>query len=285
MKIKKAFIFVFLLTFLAGCLLIAAATKIEVVARPAAPALNSPKMPVPSVTPETEKPLGEENIDWQGKDAAKFKIKLLETGEGFHGDQVNAESGEIWLGLFKDQEKYFLRNTALKISRVHDPIVDEQENIETGKSVSTDSKAEAIFLLKNAKTLRQGEIETVFLANDEDESSYLKNNTQKTFDFNGETYVLSVENKLSSDEFLGKGSKLTLMRSGEKQVLNYLKDECSDCFWRLHWIGDLDRDGKLDFYFDLSGHYNVSDKRLFLSSPAAKGKLVKYVANFWTNGC
>jgi hypothetical protein len=184
----------------------------------------------------------------------------------------------------------FLRTTTnifseIQITRVHDVIVDENENIKTGKSVSTSFKKQAVFLLKNAKMLPEGRVNTLFFADDIDETTELKNGSRKNFDFNGETYNLRVENNLSSEEFLGKGSKLILSHKGKEQILNYLKDGCNDCYWNLYWVGDLDQDGKLDFYFDLSWHYNVSDRKLFLSSQAEDGKIVKYVANFWTNGC
>ncbi len=285
MKITKTFIGVFLLTFLIGYFLIPSTSENKVITPLAAAPTNFLKTSTPEILPKIERQLTEEKIDWREEDSVKLKIKLLETGEGFHGDQVNAKSGEIWLGLFKDKERYFLRDTKLKISRVHDIVVDEEENIKTGKSVFTDDKARAVFLLKNAKISRQGEIKTVFFADETNELTELKNGSRKEFEFNGEKYILSVENKIQSDEFLGKGSKLLLSHNGKEQVLNYLKDGCNDCYWNVYWVGDLDRDGKLDFYFDLSGYYNITDKKLFLSSQAEKGKLVKYVANFLTNGC
>ena len=289
MKITRTFIGVFLLTFFIGYFLIPYSTRDKIIT-PLAHATETPaKISTPSATPKIEQQLNEEEkIDWQEEDSAKLKIKLLETGEGFHGDQVKAKSGEIWLGLFKDNERYFIRNTKLKIFRVHDSIVDKKENIKTGKSVFTDVKDRAVFLLKNAKTLREGEVKTLFFFDDNDDHNEiieLQNGSRREFEFNGEKYILAVENKTRSDEFLGKGSKLTLTRNGKEQILNYLKDGCDDCFWNLYWVGDLDRDGKLDFYFDLTSHYNVTDKKLFLSSQADNGKLVKYVANFWTNGC
>lgn len=241
---------------------------------------------VPPIAIKSETKIPEEIVDWQEEDVSKFKIKLLETGEGFHGDEIKAKSGEIWLGLFQKGDKYFLRSTKLKILRAHDSIVDgENEKVKSGKSVFTNNKAEAVFLLKNARMLSEGEIKTVFFAEDYDKAMEFKNGSQKNFEFNGESYNLRIENKLTSDEFLTKGSKLILSHNGKEQILSYLTEGCNDCYWKLYWMGDLDKDGKLDFYFDLSGHYNVSDKRLFLSSPAKKGKLVKNVANFSTSGC
>lgn len=287
MKITKFAIITFLTTFLISSILVifvffepttensVPTVKMEV---------NLGKLSTPPSVVKIEPQTAEEIVDWEEEDSRKFKIKLLETGEGYHGDQVKAKSGETWLGLFKENDKYYLRSTKLKITRVQDTIVDD-ENKMTGKSVFTSYKASSVFLLKNAKMLREDEIDTLFFATDIDETTELKNGTQKEFKFNDENYSLRVENRFSADEFLGKGSKLILARGETTQILNYLKDGCNDCYWNLYWVGDLDKDGKLDFYLDLSWHYNVIDKRLFLSSQADKGKLVKNVAGFWINGC
>lgn len=283
MNITKTFASFFLLTFLVGFVATTTPIKEKTVLFEAATEIIK-KQPTP-IEEKQEKKITEEIVDWHEEDGKKLSVKLLETGDGFHGDQVNAKNGEIWLGLFRENGKYFLQPSKLEIRRVHDEIVDEGEDIKTGKSVSTSYKAPSVFLLKNAKMLREGEVKTVFFADDFNEMTDLKNNSQKNYEFNGEKYNLRVENNISSDEYLGKGSKLILSQGGTEQILSYLKDGCNDCAWNVFWVGDLDRDGKLDFYFDLTSHYNVMDKKLFLSSQAEKGKLVKYVANFWTNGC
>lgn len=280
MKIKKSFIGIFIITFFISYGFVIKTEK-EVVAQIVTSTMG--KMPTSPVEAKKEQKPSEEAVEWQ-EDSTKFSIKLIEADEGFHGDEIKAKSGEIWLGLFKEKDEYFLRSTKITVLPAHDDIVDD-ENEMTGKIVFTDYKASSVFLLKNAKMLREDKIETLFYAADVGETTELKNGSQKNFEFNGENYNLRVENKLSSEEFLGKGSKLILSRGGTEQILNYLKDGCNDCYWNLYWIGDLDKDGKLDFYLDLSWHYNVSDKKLFLSSQAEKGKLVKAVANFITTGC
>jgi hypothetical protein len=278
MRIKK--MIVFLAAFFLGLIFVPsskppAPENLSVVARISA---------TPPVVIKSETETAEEIVDWQEEDESKFKIKLLETGEGFHGDEVEAKSGETWLGLFQEGDRYFLRSTKLKIRRVHDSIVDNEKQ-KTGKSVFTNNKSEAVFLLKNAKLPSESEVKTIFFAEDYDKAIEFKNGSEKNFEFNGKSYNLRVENKLTSEEFLGKGSKLILSHNGKEQTLSYLAEGCNDCYWYLYWIGDLDKDGKADFYFNLSPHYNVSDKRLFLSSPAEKGKLVKNVASFRTTGC
>jgi hypothetical protein len=226
------------------------------------------------------------------KDKADLGIKLQTIGEGFHGDQVVAKNGETWLGFYRDAGRFYLRNTKVRVRWAYDPIVDGEEGGKiSGKSVFVKNNDRALFIVKNAKRLNEGNVKTVFYGGirydleNQPEAIRLKNGFRKTFEFAGDIYVLKVENKLTSDEYLDKGSKLSLERNGKEQVLRYLPDGCNDCGWTLYWAGDLDQDGKLDFFFDLSDHYNVSDERLYLSSYAPAGQLVKLAADFWTNGC
>lgn len=61
-----------------------------------------------------------------------FTNKVLTIGV-FHQDEVwkNAENGK-WVGIFKNKTAYYLAETKLEISRVNDPILDENEHDKTG---------------------------------------------------------------------------------------------------------------------------------------------------------
>jgi hypothetical protein len=100
---------------------------------------------------------------------------------------------------------------------------------------------------------------------------------------NGNEYKLQVvEAKNEKDE---KILALILESEATKQILHTLNADYNSDLGNLYWVGDLDRDGKPDFYMDLYVHYNAGNKVLFLSSQAERGKLVKKVAYFWTTGC
>jgi hypothetical protein len=55
--------------------------------------------------------------------------------------------------------------------------------------------------------------------------------------------------------------------------------------WSSLWAGDADGDRKLDLYVSVSWHYNITERKLFLSSRAKPGQLVKEVAEFVMSGC
>lgn len=219
-------------------------------------------------------------------DAPNYRWDLLLTGD-FHGDEVEAKSGEKWLGLFKENDRYFLRFTKIKIRRVYDDVVDYKTRNRTGKKVDVIGKNKPLFLLKHAKMLREGEIKTLFhqqlQKNEYIWEHRLENGFTKDFELNGKTYTLKVVNEKTKEKELSRGSKVILVSGDVKQIL-YAPKEMGE-FWYFYWAGDLDSDGKLDLYLNLNDHYNITGYRLFLSSQADKGKLVKEVALFYTSGC
>ena len=213
-------------------------------------------------------------------------VELLETGD-FHGDEVSARTGEKWLGLYISGNHSLLLNCRLQVEMVHDEIGDEPEE-KTGKKVSVDPPLEPIFLVRRAKMLREGPVETVFAEKPNYERS-LERIPPLELKLAQTSYVLKVVGsddgaKCSEDSF-PKNAQLVLAAGDSSQALYSLEGCGNEPYWYLLWAGDLDRDGKLDLYVSVTYHYNVSQRKLFLSSQASKGKLVKEVAEFATSGC
>lgn len=208
------------------------------------------------------------------------KIELLQTGQ-FHGEEVSAETGEMWLGLYKKGETYTLLPSVLTIQLFHDAIVDQNGEM-SGKEVKIAGQGEPLFLLKGGNFIQGITVKTLL-----DKSVEITNGFDKTYNFADKIYNLKLESettKKDENQFIQNDSKLILSVGKTKQVLYEVKD-CSFCHWQINWIGDLDNDGKLDFYLFLTDHYNVANQKLFLSTQAGNGKLVKEVAEFTTTGC
>ncbi len=55
---------------------------------------------------------------------------------------------------------------------------------------------------------------------------------------------------------------------------------CDEPHFRIHWAGDLDRDGRIDLLATFSPKYSFFPRQLFLSSAAGNGNLVSEVAIF-----
>lgn len=238
---------------------------------------------------ENEPEILEENNDWMEREESKFKIKLLETGEGYHGDEIKAKSGETWLNFFEENGNFFLENSTIKIHRVHDPIVDGDENKKTGKSVFLNRKTNSVFLIKNAGRLSNGKISTLYHYDDDAENVTgedisIRNGYSKDFTIGQTVFTLKAKKGINNknEPILA----LILESGGISQTIHSIKTfEEGDYLGSLYWAGDLDRDGKPDFYFSLYFHDNVEYKNLYLSSKAKKGKLIEKVAVFTITGC
>lgn len=211
------------------------------------------------------------------------RVELLETGE-FHGDEVRARTGERWLGLHVSDHGSMLLPYRLRVEAVHDGIVDDDEEQKTGKAVSVDLPLKPSFLVKGAIVLREGPVTTVLEGEKALETaSLLSPSLAEHF------YVLKIvgdeDKEKCSEQSPPRNAKLVLASGDSAQVLYSLKECGNDAGWTLLWAGDIDRDGKLDLYVSVNQHYNVSERKLFLSSSAEEGQLVKEVAEFVTSGC
>lgn len=158
MKITKTLTAVFLLTFLIGIISFYSIRKNERNVEQTIITQTVPSdFPATKIETKIEPEIFEENNDWRDEDESKFRVRLLETGEGFHGDQISAKSGESWLGLFKENNKYFLHSAKIEIRRVHDPVVDgyyeSEAKQKTGKSVSVEGKIQPIFFAGKCETI------------------------------------------------------------------------------------------------------------------------------------
>jgi hypothetical protein len=207
------------------------------------------------------------------------QINLIATGE-FHGDEITAKSGERWLGLFQTSSGFALLPATLKVELVRDEIVDENPNAKTGKKVTTNRASQPVFLIKGADFLRRGAVNAVFT-----DSKKLGNGESVELNMGGRSYQLKVvSDNPTPDTNVLSNSKLIFSTGAESQVI-FSVEELNDGGWSLLWAGDLDGDGQLDLFMDLHNHYNASERRLFLSSQASGGNLVKEVAQFITVGC
>jgi hypothetical protein len=206
---------------------------------------------------------------------------LLTPGD-FHGDEVSARSGERWLGLFSSPGGWQLRPATLRVSRVHDPIVDDQPSIRTGKRVKVGGPEKPLFLVRGA-VLRPGPATTLL-----SQPTFLGAGTERKLRLRDTGYVLRVVSPGPPSEHITRdNARLELGAGRASQVLYALggTGRETEATWRLLWAGDLDRDGRLDLYVEVSDHYNVTDRRLFLSGGATKGRLLRQVARLTTTGC
>jgi hypothetical protein len=231
------------------------------------PTVNAKTRKTGKIDKETE-------VTYQEANGRRFRTQLMETGD-FWSEEITAKSGETWIGLFNDGNNYFLKSTKIIV----------QLNNEKRKTVNATERTVPLFLVRNSSKLKPGEIENIFDGGEGNEIN-MDNGFSKDFDYSGEKYSLRVESETRKDNGgLDEDSQLILKKGDVTQILTTVKNGCNDCFWYLNWVGDLDRDGKLDFYLGLSNHYNNQGNTLFLSTETKHGKIVGKAAEFWITGC
>lgn len=221
-------------------------------------------------------------------------VDVFQYGNAYRKSEVVARNGEVWLGLFQKGERFYLKDVRVRVE--FDPTY-EGYGDEDYVRLTADGRSAPIFLVQGSKSLKTGEIDSQYLRPHWEEigrrSLPLKSLSigyRETFYFPGVRYVLRVAPGMTRN-----GSKVNVLvlenHKGESQVVTYNhhyrgKNTNEDIIGELLWVGDLDRDGKIDLYLE---HYNFEKggfaSSLFLSSEAADGKLVREVASFGTAGC
>lgn len=265
-------------------------------------------------TPPNVVPLEPEVIDevmyWLDENRPEFSIKLLEIGEGYHGDEVPAKNGDEWLGLFRDGENYRVRPEKLRIKRVHDPVVDgyEDEGIHTGKSVDVASSNKPLFLVKGGNRIKTGKALTFYRGVSDHDYNELRqrditiyNGGHTTLDKDyQDTFVTPDKQTFELKVIKAKNKQgerilaIALSNRRIRQILYTTRtwdegatsiNDWSGQVGTLLWVGDIDGDGKPDFFLELTAHENSVWKALYLSSEAAEGEHVRLSAQFVISGC
>ena len=112
-----------------------------------------------------------------------------------------------------------------------------------------------------------------------------KDGFNKKFNIGNTEYSLRVEKGISTKQ--RPIMILFLETAKTSQIVHFIYYmEKGDYVGNLYWVGDLDRDGKLDLYMDFwnyeKGYYSSG---LFISSEAKKGSLVKKYKYLGFGGC
>lgn len=219
-------------------------------------------------------------------------IQLLRTGV-WHGDEVAAEAGPDWWGIFPEGDGFTLQSAPVTMTLVPDEVIGEV-NEATAKEVRVPQEAEPVLLVRGLKDPAQGQInaldtplpsgmiypgQNLYLPlRNVEQPNVLRVTAYGVVDEFPEIYeprITKYQVKLYKN----------LTHGIQVQTLASIPEIGIDAQPRLVWAGDLDRDGKIDLLFNLTNHYNVMHLALFLSSAAKEGEFVGLVAEWRTTGC
>lgn len=210
------------------------------------------------------------------------EIELLQVG-AFHGNEVSAESGEVWLGLYSTPDGYTLIPAPITVKAVYDPFVDNTGE-KTGKMVSVEGQTRPLFLIKGLEVPERGSIKTLSA-----EQTILSpgKSLGLGFDNKNESHLTVYgEGEVGPNGFTSLENYSLELSKGQlsQELLAYSSTE--GAIPTLLWAGDLDGDNRLDLVINATPHYAVSSApMLFLSSMAKDGDLVRQVAIFIATGC
>ena len=216
-------------------------------------------------------------VNSKGQNLPEFK--LLKTGF-YHASDVSAHYGEEWIGLFYGHEYSELRRVSVLRK---EPSHTFPRNPD-GVIIEIDDEQDPILLINPQMAFEMGPVTTAFMGW---RIAFWEPDTF-VFNFNEYSYEFRVSmRKLSGPEHTSHiynnydyFVEVFEHLQGMSQRLFYYENCCKDKYPNLIWAGDIDRDNKLDFLYDRSGHNLRSDLRLCLSSFAEPGDLYKEVAQF-----
>lgn len=210
-------------------------------------------------------------------------IDLRETNGIFRESEVVARNGQQWLTLFEQDGNYLLINSKAEVKLLNTASFTGDENDAQLRLKATGTP---IFATRKISRIKPGPVTTLYLHPTSDELDrqelYLepmKAGYRREFELNGQTFLLRVSTGLTKRK--DKVAVLVLEHDGKSQVIDYNYDLIGD----LLWAGDLDNDGKLDLYTNEFNEKGYFQSKLFLSSSATKGKLLKLVGTFGMAGC
>jgi len=184
---------------------------------------------------------------------------------GYFEEQAPVETGKGWLALQRTEAGWELVSSQLRSEAVKK--TDERGRTSEGMKLTSDHP-DALTLLRHP-ALRPGPVVTAPL------------------DFRSRHRprdgVLNLAWKPTPYQLSERGLNVALSRGKTSQTIGQIKKVGDSEFHAsLMWAGDLDRDGQLDLIVEFIAS-DASEVCLYLSSPAARGRLLKKVS-CWGSG-
>ena len=196
------------------------------------------------------------------------------------GDLDPTIKSKTWVGLFSNDNDNSVTcyKTKLKMKPIHSPMFDKEGEM-SGIKIYCEGFANDPMLLiagieipENMQIDSYKELKNRLLPG---ESMLLGDNTIKALG------TMDEHGRISDYKLLIAGVK---NGTGIEQIF-LEQDYFDDSMIRFIWAGDIDRDGFLDLFLDISPKYSFSNPALFLSSKAGDNELLKLVAEIILSGC
>jgi hypothetical protein len=238
-------------------------------------------------------PIQYDEVSFPGDDLPGVALR----GGVFHEDEVTDDLRKgPWFGLFQGPNGWYVGPTDLRLTRVPDPLEDpnrdesEAPEFGPGWEVKTSVEDPNVLLLRGKKYLKKGPVVAVESPKFADLQVLPGDTVEITY--GGRTYTLYATGGFRRQEDVAYPDVwnyklyVTSTLDGEKRTsLLVAHPRFDDAFVAIHFAGDLDGDGLLDWILDTSDHYNANVMTWYLSAPAPADGLVVPVAAHTAVGC
>lgn len=205
-----------------------------------------------------------------------FEILLVSSYRYWEGENPANKITKDWFDLYKRGDKYYLGKADFTIEKGYDECIGESTRIVTSKNKTV--------LFLEYSDLKLGEVDALKL-----DKPKIWPKEKITFQYNNINYSIRAEGDfVSSDKILSeegeeilqdvKNYKLYISTNNDAEILFLEEESFNDSFVELLFVGDIDRDGKLDFIFDASRDYEEERVVLYLSSKAKEGGIIQKVS-------
>lgn len=183
----------------------------------------------------------------------KFAILLPSSYRDWNDENTTDQLSMDWFDLHLKNGKYFLAKPNFKRERSYDPCSGDSTTIIKSKHKTT--------LFLEDGNLQLGEVKHIQLSKDK-----LWPKEKIEFQFNGNTYTLSAEgNVLKTENWTTDDGteifkyvdnyRLYISVNGGPTTVLFSQDSFEETFTKFLFIGDLNRDGYLDFILESNRHY------------------------------
>jgi hypothetical protein len=223
---------------------------------------------------EKKQALVDEPIEVESKN--DFEILLTSNYRDWEGKNPVNNLTKNWVDLYEKNGKYYLGKADFTIERGYDEC--------SGDSTKTVTSKNKTLILIESSNLKLGEINALKF-----NKNKIWTKEKMSFNYNNIDYSVRAEgdiistNKVLTDEgeeisHVVKNYKLYISTKNTSEMLFLEEKSFNDTFVELLFIGDIDKDGKLDFIFDASRDYEEKRVVLYLSSKAKEGEIIKKVS-------
>ncbi len=214
-----------------------------------------------------------EDVDFKND----FDILLATSYRTWENNNPASALTKNWMDLYEKDGRFYIGKAEFKLESGYDECAGDSTKI-----INSSTKT---LLFMDLPELKSGEIKSLKIAKNK-----IWPKEKVTFAFNGVEYSLRAEGEvLASEKVVNDGGKEEIFQNVKNYKLyistkttpeKLLLQEASfnDTFVELLFVGDIDRDGKLDFIFRANRDYEEERVILFLSSKASPENSVKKVA-------